>query len=164
MLRLRPYKSCDAEKIVTWLKDERSFRKWCADCMTYPLTAEGLNAYYQKEENNEDYWTMVAFDESGVVGQFIMKFPDENKKRIRLGFIIVDGHKRGKGYGKEMLELAKKYAYEILKVEEIELGVFENNEAAYRCYQSVGFKEKGERAIYKIFDEEWICLELNQRK
>ena len=25
MLRLRPYKPCDAQTIVTWLKDEKSF-------------------------------------------------------------------------------------------------------------------------------------------
>lgn len=28
MLRLRPYKNCDAKTIVTWCKDEISFRKW----------------------------------------------------------------------------------------------------------------------------------------
>lgn len=164
MLRLRPYKPCDAQRIVTWLKDERSFRKWCADCMDYPLTAEGLNAYYQKEENNEDYWIMVAFDEAGVVGQFMMRYADETKKRIRLGFIIVDGEKRGKGYGKEMLELAKIFAYEILKVEQIELGVFEDNEAAYRCYESVGFRKEGSKKTYKILGEDWVCLEMQQSK
>ena len=31
MLRLRPYKKCDAKYIVSWIKDEISFRKWCAD-------------------------------------------------------------------------------------------------------------------------------------
>ena len=28
MLRLRPYKKCDAKRIVSWIKDEISFRKW----------------------------------------------------------------------------------------------------------------------------------------
>lgn len=31
MLRLRPYKKGDAEVIVSWLKDEYSFRQWSAD-------------------------------------------------------------------------------------------------------------------------------------
>ena len=31
MLRLRPYKRCDAKTIVTWCKDEISFRKWSSD-------------------------------------------------------------------------------------------------------------------------------------
>lgn len=33
-----------------------------------------------------------------------MRFPDEhNLEEIRLGFVIVDNTKRGRGYGKEML-------------------------------------------------------------
>lgn len=43
-LRLRPYKPCDAKEIVTWCKDEFSFRQWSADRWeTYPLTAESMN-------------------------------------------------------------------------------------------------------------------------
>ena len=164
MLRLRPYKPCDAQTIVTWLKDEKSFMQWCAGYMEYPLTAEGLDAYYKKEENNDSYWTMVAFDETGVVGQFIMRFKDEEKKLVRLGFIVVDSAKRGKGYGKTMLHLAKQYAFEMLQVEEIELGVFENNEAAYRCYESVGFKRIEASTTYDLMGEKWTCFEMKCHK
>lgn len=164
MLRLRPYKPCDAEKIVTWIQDEVGFAKWSAGILEYPLTAEGLNAHYKAQENNEDYWTMVAFDESGVVGQFIMRFVEGNKKSIRLGFIIVDSSKRGKGYGKGMLELALKYAFEILKVEEVTLGVFKNNPSACKCYQSLGFEEVGIEGTYEILGEQWVCQELIRRK
>lgn len=34
--------------------------------------------------------------------------------------------KRGMGYGKEMLKLSLKYAFEILKVKKVTLGVFWN--------------------------------------
>ena len=44
MLRLRPYKACDAEKIVSWTKDERAFRQWSADRFDrYPFTGDDLN-------------------------------------------------------------------------------------------------------------------------
>lgn len=60
---------------------------------------------------------MTAFDETGVVGHLIMRFTDEEKKTLRFGFVIVNDTKRGMGYGKEMLKLAIKYAFDILKVE-----------------------------------------------
>ena len=60
---------------------------------------------------------------------------------MRFGFVIVDSSKRGKGYGKGMLELAIRYAFDILKAERITLGVFENNAPAYRCYKAVGFRD-----------------------
>jgi len=40
MLKLRPYKPCDAETIVSWCKDEESFRRWTSDRYdSFPITA-----------------------------------------------------------------------------------------------------------------------------
>lgn len=57
MLRLRPYKACDTEIIVTWLKNEYAFRQWSADRYdAYPLTAQEMNAYYDRDK------TMATFE------------------------------------------------------------------------------------------------------
>ncbi len=161
MLRLRPYKSSDAEVIVSWIGDERAFRKWSADRFpAYPLTAQDLNAYYDARSGLDNFYEMTAFDEDGPVGHLILRFTDEEKRTLRFGFIIVDSRKRGRGYGKEMLTLAIRFGFEILKAETITLGVFDNNEAARRCYLSVGFRETGEVRHVHILGEDWRCLEL----
>lgn len=163
MLRLRPYKPCDAKTIVSWIKDEQSFRKWCADRFeSYPITAKDLNFHYSGFANIDSFFQMTAFDETGVVGHLIMRFTDEEKKILRFGFVIVDDTKRGIGYGKQMLKLAIQYAFDILKVEKITLGVFENNDSAYYCYKSIGFQEvqTNQYEMYLVLDEEWKCLEL----
>lgn len=162
-LRLRPYKNCDAKYIVSWIKDEVSFRKWCADRYEkYPITPEELNAQYDSLKDADNFYEMTAFDDSGVVGHLIMRFVDEEKRILRFGFVIVDDTKRGKGYGKEMLTLALKYAFDLLKVSKVTLGVFENNESAYYCYKSVGFEEVElpEKECYHVLGEDWNCLEL----
>ena len=161
MIRLRPYKNCDAEHIVKWIKDEVEFRKWCADCFeSYPLSAEMMNAYYMERINSDSFWAMTALDDTQVVGQVMMRFLDDEKKILRFGFVIVDDSRRGKGYGKQMLSLALKYAFEILKVEKVTLGVFENNPSAYHCYQSLGFKESGDKGYSEILGDKWCCIEL----
>lgn len=161
MLRLRPYKACDAKTIVSWIKDEVSFRKWCADRFeSYPITAEDLNAYYDAVAYEDNFYEMTAFDETGVAGHMIMRFADEEKKVLRFGFVIVDDRKRGKGYGKQMIQLAVQYAFDILKVEKITIGVFENNAPAYHCYIAAGFQDIGQTENYHIFNEEWKCKEL----
>ncbi len=165
MLRLRPYKSCDAAYIEKWITDERQFYQWSADRLgEYPLTAEKLNANYKEYENSDFFWQMTAFDESMLpVGHFIMRFTDEERKSVRLGFIIVDNNIRGKGYGREMLELAIKYSFDILKVSEVTLGVFANNPAAFHCYETVGFREleSNSRCHIPIKDELWECIEMH---
>ena len=132
MMRLRPYKACDAAAIVPWIGDEVSFRKWCADRYDhYPITADDMNRHYDAFDESDSFYQMTAFDETGVVGHLIMRFVDEEKSVLRFGFIIVDAQKRGKGYGKQMLSLAVRYAFDILKADKITLGVFENNRPAY---------------------------------
>lgn len=163
MLRLRPYKKCDAKYIVSWIKDERVFRKWCADRMErYPVSAEDINNHYASMDDSDTFFEMTAFDENEIVGHLIMRFIDERKTVLRFGFVIVDDTKRGKGYGKEMLQLAIRYAFDILKVEKITLGVFENNAPAYHCYKAVGFQDiKLEKDGYiHVLGEDWKCLEL----
>lgn len=167
MLRLRPYKTCDAEKIVTWFKDERSFRKWSSDRWeAFPITAEDMNKKYVDFNGDciepDNFYPMTAFDDSGIVGHLIMRFLDEKKTILRFGFVVLDDTKRGKGYGKEMIRLALKFAFEILRVEKVTIGVFDNNPAAYNCYRAVGFTEIGEdkNGIYKIMGEDWKCIEL----
>lgn len=167
MLRLRPYKKCDAKYIVSWIKDEVSFRKWCADRYdSYPINADDMNKHYSDLDELDTFFQMTAIDESGVVGHLIMRFIDEEKKILRFGFVIVDDTKRGKGYGKELLQLAVKYAFEILKVEKITLGVFENNTSAYWCYKAAGFMdiETEEDEYYPIMGEQWKCLELEMNR
>lgn len=170
-LRLRPYKSCDAKTIVTWCKDEISFRKWSSDRWdSYPITAEDMNRKYVdcngdcEEEDN--FYPMTAFDESGVAGHLIMRFTDDEKKDLRFGFVIVDDSRRGMGYGKEMLRLAFKYAFEILKCQRVTLGVFDNNMPAYHCYKAAGFKDVHMTKPIKceISGEMWNILELEITK
>lgn len=170
MLRLRQYKPSDAETIISWCKDEEAFRKWTSDRYeTFPITEADMNKKYI--DNNGDcsepdnFYPMTAFDETGIVGHLIMRFTDEKKTVLRFGFVIVDAEKRGMGYGKEMISLSLKYAFEIFKADKVTIGVFENNMPAYYCYKAVGFKDaKTDEVIFELFGEKWKILELELKK
>lgn len=164
MLKLRPYKPADAETIISWCRDETEFRKWTSDRYdSFPITADDMNKKYF--ENNGDciesdnFYPMTAFDENGIVGHLIMRYTDEKKKTLRLGFVITDSARRGMGYGKEMILLSVKYAFEIFKAEKVTLGAFENNKPALYCYKAAGFKEC-ESSFCELFGEKWRIIEL----
>lgn len=167
MLRLRPYKPCDARTITKWIKSEYAFRQWCADRYErYPITPEDMNAYYDGERDSERSWAMTAFDDTGVVGHLTMRFPQDNQEELRLGFVIVDDQRRGKGYGKELVSLAVQYAFDFVKVEKVSLGVFESNESAIHCYRSCGFREipLEQRERYLCMGETWSCIEMERTR
>ena len=164
-LSLRPYKPQDAESIVSWIKDEEALRKWSSDRFgDFPITSEDINRKYLECNGDcvepDNFYPMTAFDESGVVGHLILRYTDAEKKVIRFGFVIVDDAQRGKGYGKQMLRLAAKYAFEIFGAEKITLGVFDNNDSAYGCYKAVGFEENGEEMFCELFGKQWRIIEM----
>lgn len=146
MLRLRPFKPQDAKIITTWCQDRRIFDLW-GGCHfgAYPLTPELMIETYMEKNGGcaepDNFYPMTAFDETGVVGHFIMRYLQGDNKLLRFGWVIVDGNKRGKKYGQQMLTLGFKFAFEILQVDKVTIGVYENNAPAYGCYTSLGFHE-----------------------
>ena len=119
MLRLRPYKSCDSKHIADWIKNEETFVKWGGERFgSYPINAKIIDDKYRLNNGDcveeDNFYPMTAFDDSGVVGHFIMRYINGNNKILRFGWVIVDDTQRGKGYG---------------------------NIPAYKCYKSIGFNE-----------------------
>lgn len=135
MIRIRPYKATDADTILSWCQDEKAFYQWTAGVLgNYPITEKEFGFV-------EDLMPFTAFDESGIVGFFTLRNPNESLDELRFGFVIINPDKRRKGYGKAMLQLGLKFVFEIYGAKRASLGVFENNLAAYYCYKAVGFKE-----------------------
>ena len=161
MLRLRPYRNSDAETIVKWLGDERAFRQWCADRYDhYPINAGDMNNYYQAAE---EIFPMTVVDDRGIVGHVTLRFADPERREIRLGFVIVDPAERGKGRGRELVQLAARYAIILLGAEKVSLAVFEDNTQAYTCYLAAGFRdvtEQTSRESYSVLGEDWYCRRL----
>ena len=159
---LRKYNHSDANEIIRWIKDERSFRLWSADRYgTYPIKAEDINNNYDECISLGNFYPMTLIDEDKIIGHLILRNPDLNNDTIRLGFIIVNPDSRGKGYGKILITEAIKYAKNILNAKEINLGVFENNVVAYHCYKSVGFKEiRTDENVFEFQNESWNCVEM----
>lgn len=156
MLRIRPYNKKDAETILSWTKDENAFYKWTAGVLgEYPLSVEQFHSV-------SDLMAFTAVDDHDVVGFFTMRQPTESFDELRFGFVVVDSSKRGKGYGKRMLQLGLIYAKEVFGAKKVSLGVFQNNEPAYYCYKAVGFKDVALNEVekYQVLGEEWDCLEL----
>lgn len=142
-MRLRQYKSCDAAKIENWIKDEDTFLKWGGNHFgQFPINGEIIDKKYTNENGDckekDNFYPWIAFtDEDGVVGHFIMRYLHGDNKILRFGWVIVDDSIRGKGYGTKMLCKGLEYAFNILGVDKVTIGVFENNEIAHTCYKKV---------------------------
>jgi len=108
----------------------------------------------------DNIFPFTAIDDDGhVVGHIMLRYPDPSKTVIRFGFVIIDDRLRGKGYGKQLLQLAIQEAIHKFGAKKITLGVFDNNPSALHCYESVGFKVISTDS-YFIDGEEWTEKEM----
>ena len=164
-MKLRKYKTEDANEIINWIRNEEELFLWSADIYNkFPLEAEDINSFYEECLKKSNFYPMTLIEDERIIGHLILRNTDKNNEIIRLGFIIVDPSFRGNGIGKKLINLAIDYAKNYLKAKEINLGVFENNIPAYKCYKSVGFIEINKNEKIKINNEEWNCVELVYKK
>lgn len=162
-LSLRPYRPLDAVVITSWLKSEYLMRQWCADRYEhYPVTPEDMNAYHERYIDGQRSHALTMMDENEVVGYITLRTPANDLTEQRLGFVIVDDSKRGRGLGKALVSMAVKYAFEKLGATKVSLGVFENNPSAIHCYEAAGFQRisRPEAERYQCLGETWNCIEM----
>ena len=139
-MQLRPFHQDDAETILSWCKDKQAFRRWSADrYKDFPAQPEDMMEQY----SGDNMYPFTAVIRNTIIGHILLRHPSEDKTMVRFGFVIVDDELRGKGYGKQMLQLAIRKAEDDFGAERITLGVFDNNPTALHCYASVGFQVTG---------------------
>lgn len=157
MLKLRPYKRCDARKVASWIASENEFYIWSAGILgSYPLTGERFVDFCVSKADDDTFFGMVAERDNEAVGYVALSYPDpEDRSEIRMSMIIVDSAKRGRGYGIGMLKLAISYAFDYLKVTRLTAGVFEQNVTARQTYRTLGFNETGESYLCDIKGDKW---------
>ncbi len=164
-LTLRPYQPTDANVITTWLKSEYLMRQWCADRYErFPVTPEDMNSYHQQYFDGHNSVALTMVDDEDIVGYISIRTPADYSSEQRLGFVIIDDSRRGKGLGKAIVSMAVDYAFSKLGAIKVSLGVFENNPAAIHCYESAGFHQvvKPETECYECLGKIWNCIEMER--
>ena len=161
-MRLRPYKPCDGDIVAGWLNDEKTHAMWSAGTYSFPMTGDQINDRFDDGRDNPNEFMMTAIEDDGTpVGYFLLRNADWEAQSVHMGFIVVDSARRGKGNGKQMLTLAKKYCFEILGMRRITLGVFHINRRAIDCYESAGFVPFGtEDETFNFNGREWKVIDM----
>lgn len=162
MLELRPYRAGDAQTIVGWIDNETTFYRWSAGRYgAYPIGPEVLEAAYA-QPGPEGPFPMVMTDDDVPVGHLILRYPDAaDHGVIRLGFVLLDSARRGRGDGKQLLRFALAHAFGAMQARQVTIGVFADNAPALNCYLKVGFHVvEGMTEDYAINGQIWTCLEL----
>lgn len=156
-MRIRPYIATkDFEIIRTWIIDERTHAMWCANLIEFPIDKANFESVLQHDANQYTGSPYVATTDDGTVIGFFCYSSNLDTNEGMLKFVMINDKYRNKGYGREMILLAIKYAFEIAKVDVVQLNVFSENSKAKACYINSGFEERRtDDNVFKYKDESW---------
>ena len=157
-----PYQERDEALVRSWIASEKQFYQWSSGVLgPWPMPAGTLNAFYREWKQIHKYLVFCGCDDDmRPLGQMILRYPDEDRRHVRFGFILIDPARRGQGLGRQMLELAIRYAREFLKAEDVCLGVYSNNPGAVALYKKLGFRDTREVEESHYMGETWYCREM----
>jgi RimJ/RimL family protein N-acetyltransferase len=97
---------------------------------------------------------------------------DMRNRHAELGVWLASAGLRGHGYGADAIRALLPYAFEVVRLEKVYLGVYDFNEAGLRCYERIGFRYEGclRHQIYyqgrcwdewpmRLLDGEWRMIQ-----
>ena len=156
-MRIRPFlHSQDYDTVASWITDERTHALWCANRMPWPLTEDAFGRFMEEEAEKYRNTAFVATADDGRLMGFFCYSLNLDANEGMLKFVILAPEARGKGYGREMVRLAVRYAFEITRADSVQLNVFSCNEAAKKCYERTGFAVRHTTGGAFVFrDESW---------
>jgi RimJ/RimL family protein N-acetyltransferase len=77
------------------------------------------------------------------VGACSLQHIDLRNRHAELGIWMASPDFRGLGYGSDAVQILLRYAFEVVRLDKVQLGVYDFNEAGLRSYERVGFRYEG---------------------
>ena len=79
-------------------------RQWCADRYEHdPVTPKDMNYYHENYIDGDKSRALTMCDGDEILGYITLRTPADDHSEQRVGFVIVDDSKRGRGLGKALV-------------------------------------------------------------
>jgi RimJ/RimL family protein N-acetyltransferase len=133
-MKLIPFTQDNYPLLISWLPNAEFAWLWGGPRYHWPIDASQLAAYLADNSVN----TYLFVDDDHPIGYIeLVQKPAQEIRLCRI--LIADPQARGKGYGTQLIKMAMDKAKTEFGATTIELGVFEQNVSARRCYEKLGF-------------------------
>lgn len=157
MIRLEEFTTDDFDRFIGWIDNETFMYQFAGPVFTYPVTEEQLSAYIA--DTSRKVFRVIDEDSERVIGHGEISRIDLRNKNARLSRILVaDEEDRKKGFGTLIITELLKTGFEEMDLHRIDLGVFEFNKPAIRCYEKCGFRSEGLKRESFLIDNHYHSI------
>lgn len=155
-VRFRPFQPQDYPRLLAAVDSLPALVQWAGPFFRFPLDEAQLESYRASAEGDPSTRRIyTACDGEGrPVGHFELN--DIDGHSARLCRVLIDPQCRGRGFGRAMVRQALRIAFDEMRLQRVDLGVFDFNTDAIRCYELEGFVKEGHlRQARRVGDEIW---------
>ena len=180
MIRLEYFTPADFSQLITWITDPKLLMNWSGSLFSFPLTEDKL-AWYLTDVNDPAtsdalVYKAIEAKTGDVVGHISLGGISRKNNAARISRVLVGNTTaRRRGICQGMMKAVLRIGFEDLGLHRIDLGVYDFNHAAIRCYEKAGMQREGlfRDILYyegeywslvemSILDHEWRALHPNQ--
>lgn len=159
----------DIKTIASWYSDA-DFLRYFDKVPACPKTEQQLTEWINKcqTSNNCFPFAIRSVEDNRTIGYIELDNVQWWNGVANLGIGIGSKGQRGKGYGREAMELLLEFAFNEINLHRVQLNVFSYNERAIMLYEKVGFQREGcyrefvhkdgqyfDMYLYSILSHEW---------
>ncbi len=138
MINVELIKPEDCQYIVDWNKDkdEDFLFQWAGlKAYSYPITLEQVG----KRINMEGISIYKIIEGDEIIGTVELNSLNTEELSIKVSRFLIKKDKRGKGYGKQILEIVADKVFHEMNFKKLTLNVYKFNIGAIKCYEKAGF-------------------------
>jgi RimJ/RimL family protein N-acetyltransferase len=142
MIKLEKFTESDFDRFIGWVDNERFMYQFAGPAFVFPVTTAQLTQYIA--DDSRKVFRVLDKESNRVIGHAEINRIDLRNKSARLcRIMIADKADRNKGYGKHIINSLLEIGFGEFGLHRIDLGVFDFNKSAIKCYEGCGFKIEG---------------------
>jgi RimJ/RimL family protein N-acetyltransferase len=160
---LSPLSPDDAERIAQWENDLEVALPLGDEAYLLASAEKGRENILETLKQGWYIFGIVDLATDMLIGRSGLFSINHVDRRAMFGILIGEKEFWGKGYGQEATRLTLDYAFNLLNLNSVSLGVFAFNQRAIHAYQKVGFKQSGVQRQFRIiagqkYDVIWMDI------
>jgi RimJ/RimL family protein N-acetyltransferase len=157
---LSPLSPDDAERIAQWENDLEVALPLGDEAYLLASAEKGRENILEVLKQGWNVFGIVDLATETLIGRSMLFNINHVDRRAMFGIMIGEKDFWGQGYGQEATCLTLDYAFNLINLNSVSLGVFAFNKRAIRAYQKAGFKEIGRQRQFRIIAGQKIDLVL----
>lgn len=143
LVRLRAFERSDVDANHAFVNDLDTLKSMVSG-IPFPASMEDEYRWLEQQSSYSrgEYQFAVEDFEGSLVGRCGIIRLDWKNSLAEVA-IMIGAPYRGRGYGKEAMELLCGFCFDEMNLHKLKVSVFAFNEAAIRCYEHCGFDREG---------------------